>query len=155
MTGSVKVTANDAGQVVVVSENNPEYGHIRVSQERVIFDEKGWARKKGLSALIPGLVEDLQALGLSNGQSMAGKIIVKESLTPFNTKDPERDYKLAGETGIVCCLDGEPIYRKSFFTEDMSASDELIAHNNTDAIREAYAAAEAEGAEQGADLDQA
>jgi len=145
MTGSVKVSANDAGQVVVVSENNSDYGHIRVEQTRVIFDDKGWARKKTLSALIPGLVADLQALGLSSASSLNGKIIVKESLVPFNTSDPDRDYKMAGDTGINCCLDGEPIYRKTFFTEDMSAGDELIAHNNTDAIREAYAASEASG----------
>ena len=44
---------------------------------------------------------------------------------------------MAGDTGIVCCVDGQPIYRKTFFTKDQTAEDVLIAHDNGDAIREA------------------
>ena len=147
MTSKVKVTADAAGNVVVPSANNSEYGHIRVEQTRVVFDDKGFARRKSISALIPGLIDDLKSLRWKAGQEIEGSIIAKESLTPFNTKEPERDYKVAGETGIVCCIDGQPIYRKTFYVRENNASDVFIldsngtplTHNNGEAIRVAYA----------------
>lgn len=147
MKSKVKVTADEAGNVVVPSNNNSEWAHIRVEQERIVFDEKGFARKRRMSALIPGLLEDLKSFGWTAGQEIDGKIIAKESLTPFNAKDPERDYKVAGKTGIVCCIDGQPIYRKTFYTPDNNANDVFImdengnpmTHNNGEAIRVAYA----------------
>ena len=42
-----------------------------------------------------------------------------------------------GDTGIICAVDGQPIYRKTFFVADANAEDVLIAHTNGDAIREA------------------
>ena len=133
----VKVTANEAGAVIIVSQNNPEWGHIRVMQERVIFDE-GWAKKKTISAFIPGTIEDLKALNWLPNQELDGKIIEKESMKPFNTKDPERDYKIAGKTGIVCVVDGAPIYRKTQYTNNPSAADIKILHTNGEDIKEAY-----------------
>jgi hypothetical protein len=123
MKNSVKVTADEAGNVIVKSKTNPEYGHIRVEQTRMLIDNSGFARKMKLSALIPGTVEDLAGFGWDAGEAVEGKIIVRQSLAPFNKKDPERDYKIAGETGIVCCVDGEPIYRKHFYTADSTATD--------------------------------
>lgn len=147
MNSKVKVTADAAGNVVVPSSNNSEWGHIRVEQTRIVFEESGFARKKSVSALIPGLTEDLKSFGWKAGQEIEGKIIAKESLMPFNPKDPERDYKVAGKTGIVCCIDGQPIYRKTFYTPTESSQDVFIldengnpiSHNNTEAIRVAYA----------------
>lgn len=140
MNSKVKVTADEQGNVVIPSQNNSEWGHIRVIQDRVVIDDNGFARKKTLSALIAGLVEDLKGFGWSKNQEVPGKIIVKESLEAFNAKEPERDYKVAGKTGIVCCLDGQPIYRKAFYTLNETAQDsETIAHNNGDAIKAAYA----------------
>jgi hypothetical protein len=134
----VKVTADEAGNVIVQSKNNPEWGHIRVQQVRMVVDDNGFARRKPVSALIHGTIEDLKGFGWTKNQEPEGKIIIKEQLTPFNEKEPERDYKLAGKTGIVCCLDGQPIYRKHFYTTNVEAGDVLVAHNNTDAIRAAY-----------------
>lgn len=140
MNSKVKVTANDQGDVVVISNTNSEWGHIRVTQDIMKIDNNGFARKVQLSALIAGKVEDLASFEWSDEQEIAGKIIVKESLEPFNTKEPERDYKKAGKSEIVCCLDGQPIYRKSFYTFNESATDsETIAHNNGDAISKFYA----------------
>lgn len=153
MNKSVKVTANEAGQVVNISKNNPEYGYIRVAQERAVF-ENGWVRQRTLSALISGTVSDLKGLGFAAGASLPGKIQVVESLEPFNPDSPEKDYKVAGETGIICCLDGQPIYRKTFYTDDTTAQDVLIAHNNTEDIKAKYAELEAARAEseEGANL---
>lgn len=142
----VIVTSDAAGNVVVPSKNNPEWGHIRVEQDRIVVDEKGFGRMKKVSALIPGEIKDLRKFGWKAGQAIKGTIIFKEQLTPFNPKDPERDYKIAGATGIVCCYYGEPIYRKTFFTtnpnaEDVYSKDEtgqIITHTNGDDIRAAY-----------------
>jgi len=132
MNSRVKVTANDKGQVVVPSENNSEYGHIRVTQDVVSIDERtGFVRRKNISALIPGLVEDLKSFGWVNGQTVDGKIVVRESLEAFNPNDPERDLKYAGETGVICTLGGQPIFRKAFFTTNVNAQDEKIQHDNT------------------------
>lgn len=139
MDAKVVVAADKAGNVIVRSSNNPEYGHIRVEQTRMVIDESGFARRKRLSALIPGLVEDLKGFGWEAGELVSGKIIVKESLTPFNANDPERDYKIAGNSGIVCCQDGQPIYRKNFFTLSSSAEDTSVEHTNGEEIKAAYA----------------
>ena len=137
MNTKVRVTANAEGNVVSLSTENPTYGFIRVEQTRMVFNDKGWATKKVMSALIYGEASDLISFGYFNGQELPGKIVVKESLEAFNRVNPDRDYKIAGKTGIICCLDGQPIYRKTFYTESATATDELIAHNNTGAIREA------------------
>lgn len=135
----VKVTADAAGNVIVQSKNNSEWGHIRVTQDRMIVDENGFARKKTLSALILGTLSDLKAFGYKKDQEIEGRIIFKESLEPFNTNDPDRDYKIAGKTGIVCCQDGQPIYRKNFYSQDPSAMDVTVEHDNGEAIKAAYA----------------
>lgn len=146
MNKKVRVTADAAGNVVIPSKNNAEWGHIRVEQERIVTDDRGFGRLRKITALIPGLVKDLKGFGWKAGQEIEGKIIFKEQLTPFNTKDPERDYKMAGKTGIPCCIDGEPIYRKTFYKEDERAKDvqitdadgNVIPHTNGDEIRKAY-----------------
>lgn len=144
MNTKVRVTANAEGNVVSLSTENPTYGFIRVEQTRMVFSDKGWATKKVMSALIYGEASDLKSVGYFNGEELSGKIVVKESLEPFNRVNPERDYKIAGKSGIICCIDGQPIYRKTFYTESANATDELIAHNNTGAIREAVNLADVE-----------
>jgi hypothetical protein len=140
MDSKVKVTADEVtGSVIVTSKNNPEWAHIRVEQSRIVIDDNGFARKKTISALVHGTVEDLRSFGWNRGQELPGKIIFKESLEPFNTREPERDYKVAGKTGIICCQDGQPIYRKTFYTLKMDAQDVSVAHNNVEDIRAAYA----------------
>jgi len=133
----VIVVANEDGEVVQKSENNTEYGHIRVEQTRSIIDDRGWLTRKKLVALIPGKVEDLEESGYVNGEELEGKIVIKESIEPFNSKYPERDLKYAGTTGIVCKSGDNPIYRKALYTMDMSATDELVPHTNGDEIRKA------------------
>lgn len=138
----VIVTANAEGKVVSLSTNNAEYGYVRVEQVRGVVDDRGWVSKKTLSALMYGKVEDLESLGYFKGQALPGKIVIKESLTPFNTENPEKDYKIAGKSGIICCIDGQPIYRKCFYTTNEAEGDVLIAHDNKESIREAILTAE-------------
>jgi len=151
MKSTVKVTGDAAGNIITPAKDNSEYGFIRVEQTRVVIDDRGWARKKTISALIPGLISDLKEFGWKAGEVVEGKVQILESLTPFNKKDPERDYKIAGKTGIVCCVDGEPIYRKTLYNPNPEAKDETIQHNNTEAIKAKYKELEAAASEENLD----
>lgn len=137
MQNKVNIVADDMGNIIRQSSNNAEFGHIRLEQQRVVFGNSGWVKSTNRSTLLHGKMDDLQNLQLSVNTPLTGKIIVKESLTPFSNNDPDRDLKIAGETGIICAVDGEPIYRKTFFVADATAEDVLIAHTNGEAIREA------------------
>jgi hypothetical protein len=153
MFTKVVVTGNDVGQVVIASKENPIYGHIRVEQRRTIMTNKGWVRIKTLSALIHGTVEELESLEFVAGEIIPGKIIIKESLTPFNSKEPSVDFKIAGKTGIVCMVDQQPIYRKCFYNPTGTETDELISHTNAEQIRLANQKLEAEAEALTEDLD--
>jgi len=136
----VTIVADDNGNVIRQSKNNPDYGFVRVTQNAVTFGANGWVNKKSRSALILGKMEDLADIGLDKMETLPGKIVVKESTDPFSATDPDRDLKIAGETGIICCTaDGEPIYRTSFYDASGLQQDTLVPHANGDAIREANA----------------
>jgi hypothetical protein len=134
----VTVTADAAGNAIIPSQNNLEWGYIRLVQIRTIVGIDGFAKKRPASALVLGTLEVLKELGWTKDQELPGKIIFKEQLTPFSKKDPIRDHKIAGETKLVCCIDGHPIYRKSFYSEDKDAVDVLLQHTNGDDIKAAY-----------------
>jgi hypothetical protein len=135
MKNQVVVTGDAAGNVIVTSKNNPEYGFIRVEQSRMLVDDRGWARKKTVSSLIPGKVEDLKGFEWSAGEMVSGKVVVNESLKPFNEQEPDRDLKIAGETGVICTFEGQPIYRKTVFSFETNAADTFVKHDNVDEIR--------------------
>lgn len=132
----VTVTADKDGHVIGVSENNPEYGYIRVEQITTQISDDGWLKNVKRSALIKGKVEDLASCGYEEGDQIAGKIVVRESLEPFNPENPDKNLKIAGETGIICRLDDQPIYRDTVFTTNLAATDQFIQHNNRDEIRD-------------------
>jgi hypothetical protein len=132
----VTVTADQDGHVIGVSENNPEYGYIRVEQITTQISDDGWLKNVRRSALIKGKVEDLAACDYEEGDQIAGKIVVRESLEPFNPENPDKNLKVAGETGIICRFDDQPIYRDTVFTTNLAATDQFIQHNNSDEIKE-------------------
>jgi hypothetical protein len=139
MNSKVIVTADATTNSVVNVSENPEWGYLRVEQIRTMVDDNGFLKRKSVSAIVPGLLSDLQASGFFAGQQLDGKIVVEESLEPFNKKTPERDLKVAGETGIVCTYGGLPIYRRTKFSLDGSMQDTLIKHDNVEELRAAYA----------------
>lgn len=145
MNTKVVVIADETtGAVVNVSENNPDWGYVRVKQTRILADEKsGFLRAKTVTALMPGLVEDLKAAEFYAGQTLTGKIVIEESLTPFNKKNPEKDLKIAGKTGIVCTVGGQPIYRRTKFSFNTQAEDTYQQHDNVEELRTAYEAEQA------------
>jgi len=140
--------------VIKPSEANPTYGNVVVQQRRSLYDEKGWLRLQTISALIAGSMDDLEEMEFKDGQELPGRIIVRESLKPFNEKDPDRDLKIAGETKVVCRVGGAAIYRKAFYTENSEVKDELIQHDNVEEIRQAYEQLKAAEAEKQPDLHQ-
>ena len=136
MDGIVVVKADDQGNIIGVSANNPEYGYVKLQQLTMQINDEGWLRQSLRTALIKGKVEDLIASNFKAEQVLPGKIIVRESLTPFNPENPDKNLKIAGATGIVCRVDDQPIYRQTFYTQNENAIDEFIMHDNTTEIKE-------------------
>jgi hypothetical protein len=139
MNSKVKVLGDANGVVIHQSQNNPEYGYVRVEQTRTVVDDNGFLRRKAVSALIQATVADLQASGFYAGQELPGNVVIIESLEPFNKKYPERDHKVAGETGIICTVEGNPIFRKTIYTTASNAEDVTVKHDNIEELRIAYA----------------
>jgi len=134
----VKVVAMQDGSVVKQS-SNPEFGFIRVTQETVSI-VNGWIRKSSRSALINGGYTDLLSMGLKAGSAFSGKLVIDESLEPFNPGPYEdRDIKFAFEGGPMCVFEDMPIYRRTRYTENVDEIDTLIQHTNVDEIRGAVA----------------
>lgn len=131
----VKILADDDGNIITASQNNPEYGWIFVEQGAVQFDN-GWMKNVTRKTRINGKMVDLLSANFKVDQELHGKIVILESLIPFNTESPDRDLKIAGKTGVICRYDDQPIYRQSYFTVNMNHHDELINHTNRDEIRE-------------------
>jgi hypothetical protein len=137
----VTVTADQNGNVIAVSENNPEYGWVRVEQQGIIeINQKGFLKQTTRSAFIKGKIEDLVKANYKSGSTISGKIIVKESFEPFNPNNPDKDLKIAGDTGVICRLGDQPIYRQTFFTQDLNAADEFITHDNSEEISDVQVA---------------
>lgn len=133
--GKVKVRADETGNIINVSAN-PEYGFIRLQQKTLQISEKGWLKSVTRYALLHGKMEDLVESGYTKDTELPGKIIVVESLTPLNDKNPDKDLKVAGSTKVICRIDDEPIYRQTYYTANPEACDILISHNNSDEIKE-------------------
>lgn len=124
MKRSVKVVASEAGDVIRLSKNDASNGAIRVQETSMEVNAGGFLQAKKASALIKGKVADLQALGLRDKQEIGGKIIHKESTEPaYDGHEP----KINPETGAPVLSGGQPVYRQSFWTEDMSAASTLLA----------------------------
>lgn len=134
----VRVTADKAGCVIGQSKN-PEYGYVRVVQDKPFVDEKnGFTKLVSVSALIQGTMEDLKKMNLQEGTELKGSVVIKESLVPFNFANPDYDLKVAPSTGIPCTFQGQKIYRKTVYSMSDNAEDTLIAHDNVDELRAAY-----------------
>jgi len=118
----------------VRTSKNPLYGYI-VAEQVSIQVVNGWAKDLTLSTIIQGEIDTIKAI--ESSFPMVGKIVVKESLEPFNTNNPAVDIKYAGNTGVACSVNGLPIYRTTFFTADVNAVNVLVAHDNGAQIREA------------------
>jgi len=139
MNSTVKVVADaTTGSVIMVSPNNPDFASVRLEQTKIVIGNNNFIEKKTVSTLLQGSTTDLLSMGLYAGQDLPGVIVIEESLTAFNKKTPERDLKIAGDTGIVCSVDGNPIYRRAVYSTASNAQDLLVQHNNIEQLRNAY-----------------
>lgn len=133
----VQIIADEMGNKIRVSKNNPEYAHVRIVQEKTWIAPSGWVRKREMSTLLHGTVDDLKDVGISKMKYLPGQIVIKEQCEPFNEDNPDRDLKMAGDTGVICCRHGEPIYRKCFYDATCTDTDELVNHTNSSDIKKA------------------
>jgi hypothetical protein len=131
----VKIVSDENGNVVTISSNNPEFAWIILEQNATQM-ENGWLRKVTKKARIMGKTTDLVELKYTKNTELPGKIVVVESLTPFNSSDSERDLKIAGDTGVICRVNDQPIYRRTFYTSDSTAEDVYVQHTNSDEIKQ-------------------
>jgi hypothetical protein len=138
MSSKAIIVADATTGSVINMSSNPDFGYVRVEQAVNQYDDNGFLRRKKLSAIISAPIGDLQEAGYYAGQLLDGRVIIQESTSPWNEKNPERDLKVAGSTGIVCRLDGAPIYRRTLYTEKENVKDTLIAHDNVEELRAAY-----------------
>ena len=142
--GKVTIVQDEMGNTIRVSKNNPEYGHVVLSQEDSMFTQTGWIKKVTKSTLLHGTVEDLRDEKQLKNKTLQGSIYIVESFKPFSTDNPDYDLKMAGSTGIICkgtdTETGEmdmPIYRKSYYDPTGTMVDTLVPHTNSQEIREA------------------
>lgn len=146
MESKVKVVADPATGSVVHTSSNEDFGYIRLEQVRTVIDEKSqFLKRKVLSTLIHGEISALKECGYYAGQELPGNILVEESFAPFNSKNPEKDLKIAGSTRIVCVgrdEDGaiKPIYGRNVYSPNAGKVDKSIDHINKEEIKAAYAA---------------
>ena len=134
----IQIIADDNGNKIRVSANNPEYAHVRLVQEKIWIAPSGWVRKRSMSTLLHGKLEDLKDLGINKMKYLPGQIVITES---FDGND--RDLKYAGDTGVICRVNDQPIYRVTEYDASNTRVDTLIAHTNGDEIREANSLAAA------------
>jgi hypothetical protein len=137
MRSKVTVSTNKDGAVIILTEN-PDIGYVILKQTRVIFKNTGWLKKQKLQTLVFGTVDELKGLNWFNGTELPGNILIKEQLDPFNETDPDRDYKIAGLTGIICCIDGQPIYRRCYYEPNSEIKDIELEHDNGEVIKEKF-----------------
>lgn len=143
---SVKVTANQAGIVVVQSENSPEYGFIRLEEKTHQF-VKGWVKPIVKSALILGKVDDLKALNYRAGMELPGRIQIVETLDAPDVPNPERFIKKNSTNGIILKQKGNAIFRTSVYDDKGTSTDVFLEHDNLEEIKEYQASLKATGGE--------
>ena len=128
----IQIIADENGNKIRVSANNPEYAHVRLVQEKIWIAPSGWVRKRSMSTLLHGKLDHLKELGINKMKYLPGQIVITESLD-----GNDRDLKYAGDTGVICRVDDQPIYRVTEYDASCTRVDTLIAHTNGDEIREA------------------
>ena len=72
MNAKVKVVADATGNVLVQSQNNPEYGYVRLEQAKTMIDDNGFLRRKLTSTLLHGSVQELKDSNFYGGQELNG-----------------------------------------------------------------------------------
>lgn len=134
-------------QVLVVANKNTG----EIVTERTITDKDGESREVGVVMVQSKSLAGLSSLGrvstrtafvtleqdaldflgndLQEGKPfpIEGKICIEETLTPYVRKDGStQEPKINPTTKEVITYHGKPVYRNSFFTEDVNQSDVFL-----------------------------
>lgn len=148
------VVPTEAGMVIRVSKNNPESGYILLRQERIEFNENGFAEPKPVTCLVKGDISYLKRFRWKPWQELSGKIVIQESLEPFRPKSINYDLKMSSrENGVVLVFEDQPIFRRTFYSKNEQHEDTFIQHTNGDEVRAAMFANKNSTSVQLADAD--
>ena len=126
----------DTGEVITMfmGKNGGNFGKIRVDQSTLVMNS-GFARIANRSAFIT--VDEETAAVLSNmlvdGQPypLEGQIVVNESTEPFY---PGQKPKTKGAEGAVITNNGQPVYRDTEFTTDMTKRDVVLDSDSSESV---------------------
>jgi len=138
MKNQVKVVADkNSGAVIrmrTITDNSTgetrEVGVIMV-QSKTLSGLSALGRVSTRTAFITLEADALEFLAddLKDGHPfpIEGKIVVEETLTPYIKKDGStQDAKINPRTGEEITYHGKPVYRNSFFSEDVNQSDVFL-----------------------------
>jgi len=159
----VKLQPTESGALFTASKNNPEYGFIQVRQSTLKMGGGRWAESEERSALVLGTIPVLkQIIQSAKGGELPGRIVVMEwpqsevpahihkEIMGKNTDEEKaykRYFKRAGKDGMFCTVGGERIVAYKYWDQTGEVQDIRCAHDNGDAIRQAYAAAKEKAAD--------
>ena len=137
MKNSVVVIANKTTGLVfnstgISAKDGKEYGWYTV--QSTFVDRSGSMDKVTvLTALRSTSAEAFNAAPLVAGEILDGKIVIKESVikNPFRAnQEPKRK----GKDGGILLFNGQPIYRETEFTSDLSVQNVLVAYTSEAAV---------------------
>jgi hypothetical protein len=151
MKSTVKITKNPNTNEVFTLNTNPDgsaklskdgqrWGTIRVEQLQVV-KQGNILTPKPVSALISISEEGYKKASsmLTEGAEFGGQIIRKETTETQKDGSPLLGWreKRAGsdENAPVCKVNGKTIYQQTIHTDDLTLTDELIAHDNAEEIK--------------------
>lgn len=133
----IQIQTGRGGQIIFANEKGNT--SIRLNQSVATVDDRGFVKASNRVFYVKGSKEDLQALGWNKDTKLKGNLVIQESLEPFNKSNPDYDFKVVPGTGVICTLDGEPIYRRTIWDPTGNVEDTFIQHDNKAEILEALA----------------
>jgi len=126
-------------------ESDPNQGWIRMEETSYVDKEISPLRTIAVaekrSCLYSGSMEALQAklAEWKRQGGITGRIrvveMVESEAKQFVKDITTREPKKAGDTGVICCVSGEAIYRFSAYDATGEKTDTMVMHDNGDAIR--------------------
>ena len=138
MNNQVTIVANSTSGLVVnmrtitdkSTGESREVGSVMV-QSKALSGLSGLGRVQTRTAFITLEQEALDFLGdsLIDGAILpvAGKIVIEETLTPYVRKDgSKQEAKINPTTNQVITYQGQPVYRNTYFSEDVNAQDVFL-----------------------------
>ena len=154
------ILPSEAGAVITAFKDNPLEGFTLIVQRKpklVQLFSGTTLRMSTRTCLFKGEIASLEYAieEWSDAGKIPGQIICTDFLEadlPSSLYDEttgmlkeyaEKLCKVAGDTGVECTLDGERIFRMRSYTDDMSCTDAIIAHDNGNEIRTVQASMKA------------